>query len=93
MNILFIGMYPNEYNKYRNVFFQNVVFAMADAGGNSTVISPLSVTKYRRTINMVSKERMDTTIRGEKYESFIRDLVPCQVKNPQLVASEEYKPE
>lgn len=66
MNILFVGMYPDEYNKYRNVFFQNLIFAMADAGVNCTVISPVPVTKYRRAISMVSKERIDTTPRGGK---------------------------
>ena len=66
MNILFVGMYPDEYNKYRNVFFQNLIFAMADAGVNCTVISPVPVTKYRRAISVVSKERIDTTPRGGK---------------------------
>ena len=59
-------MYPDEYNKYRNVFFQNLIFAMADAGVNCTVISPVPVTKYRRAISVVSKERIDTTPRGGK---------------------------
>lgn len=66
MNILFVGMYPDEYNKYRNVFFQNLIFAMADAGVNCTVISPVPVTKYRRAISKVSRERIDTTPRGGK---------------------------
>jgi len=66
LNILFVGMYPDEYNKYRNVFFQNLIFAMADAGVNCTVISPVPVTKYRRAISVVSKERIDTTPRGGK---------------------------
>lgn len=66
MNILFVGMYPDEYNKYRNVFFQNLIFAMADAGVKCTVISPVPVTKYRRAIATVSKERIDVTPKGSK---------------------------
>lgn len=66
MNILFVGMYPDEYNKYRNVFFQNLIFAMADAGVKCTVISPVPVTKYWRAITTVSKERIDITPKGSK---------------------------
>lgn len=66
MNILFVGMYPDEFHKYRNVFFQNLIFAMADAGVNCTVISPVSVTKYRKATLQVSKERIDTTAKGNK---------------------------
>lgn len=66
MNILFVGMYPDEHNKYRNVFFQNLIFAMADAGVKCTVISPVPVTKYRRAIATVSKERIDVTSKGSK---------------------------
>ena len=32
MKILFVGMYPDEYSPYRNVFFQNLIYAMSDAG-------------------------------------------------------------
>ena len=66
MNILFVGMYPDEYNKYRNVFFQNLIFAMADAGVQCTVISPVPITKYRKAIAKVSKERIDVTPKGSK---------------------------
>lgn len=66
MNILFVGMYPDEYSKYRNVFFQNLIFAMADAGMNCTVISPVPVTRYRKAVMLVSKERIDITPKGNK---------------------------
>ena len=59
-------MYPDEFNKYRNVFFQNLIFAMADAGVNCTVISPVPLTKYRKYISKVSKERIDITSKGNK---------------------------
>ena len=65
-NILFVGMYPDEYNKYRNVFFRNLIFAMADAGLNCTVISPVPANKYGKGIDLVSRERIDTTLRGNR---------------------------
>ncbi len=64
MKILFVGMYPNEYNKYRNVFFRNLIFAMADAGVSCTVVSPVSVTKYRGAIGRIARERTDYTPMG-----------------------------
>ena len=66
MNILFVGMYPDEVNKYRNVFFQNLIYSMADAGVNCTVISPVPITKYRSNIFKVSKERYDVSSNGNK---------------------------
>lgn len=62
--ILFVGMYPDEYNPYRNVFFQNLIFAMADRGIECTVISPVPVTRYRRHLKEVSKRRTDKTSAG-----------------------------
>lgn len=61
MRILFVGMYPDEYSIYRNVFFQNLIFAMADAGNECTVISPVPVTRYRRHLKIVSHKRIDKT--------------------------------
>lgn len=66
MKILFVGMYPDEYSKYRNVFFQNMIYAMADTGIECTVISPVPVTRYRRHLAQVSKERYDITAKGNK---------------------------
>lgn len=66
MNILFVGMYPDEYMPYRNVFFQNLIFAMADAGVECTVISPVPVTRYRKNLKKVSTHRVDKTPKGSK---------------------------
>ena len=62
--ILFVGMYPDEYSPYRNVFFQNLIFAMADKGIECTVISPVPVTRYRKHLREVSKKRIDKTPNG-----------------------------
>ncbi|MBO5371021.1 MAG: hypothetical protein J6B23_10155 [Clostridia bacterium] len=44
LNALFVGMYPDNVNTYRNVFFQNLIFALADLGVDCTVISPVPIT-------------------------------------------------
>lgn len=44
--ILFIGWYPNPIDKYKNVFFQNLIYEMARQGVDCTVISPVSIMKY-----------------------------------------------
>jgi len=63
-NILFIGMYPNNVNKYCNVFFQNLIFAIADSGVNCTVISPVPVTRYRGRTRLIPKETYHYTPKG-----------------------------
>lgn len=61
---LFVGMYPNEVNKYRNVFFQNLIFAIADKGIKCTVISPVPVTKYRGKIKEIPEKTVHKTLNG-----------------------------
>lgn len=61
---LFVGMYPNEVNKYRNVFFQNLIFAIADKGIECTVISPVPVTKYRRRLKEIPQKTIHKTLNG-----------------------------
>ncbi|MCQ4672648.1 glycosyltransferase family 4 protein [Lactonifactor longoviformis] len=61
---LFVGMYPNEVNKYRNVFFQNLIFAIADKGVKCTVISPVPVTKYRRKVKEIPQKTIHKTSKG-----------------------------
>lgn len=52
-HVLFIGWYPNPVDKYKNVFFQNLIFEMARQGVDCTVISPVSVMKYREKIGEI----------------------------------------
>ena len=63
---LFVGMYPNEVNKYRNVFFQNLIFAIADKGVKCTVISPVPVTKYRRRVKEIPQKTIHKTLKGNE---------------------------
>lgn len=58
---LFVGWYPNNVDKYRNVFFQNLIFALADAGNDCTVISPVSVMKYKAKIRLIPKKTVNYT--------------------------------
>lgn len=64
--LLFIGSYPNKVNVYLNVFFQNLIFALADMGAECYVVSPVSITKYRKNIFKIPKETIHTTPKGNK---------------------------
>ena len=48
MRALFIGSYPNSLDPHRSVFFRELIYQFARLGLECTVISPLSVTKYRK---------------------------------------------
>lgn len=61
---LFVGHYPNDVDKYRNVFFQNLIFAIADTGIKCTVISPVSVTKQKSNISKIKKHTVHRTPKG-----------------------------
>ena len=63
-NILFVGNYPNKIDKYRNVFFRNLIYSIADRGYKCTVIMPLSITHYRKKAFSVPFEVDDITPNG-----------------------------
>lgn len=62
--ILFVGLYPNAIEKYQNVFFQNLIYAIRDMGYECTVISPVSMTRYKDRIKEIPKETVDYTANG-----------------------------
>lgn len=62
--ILFIGNYPNSIDKYRNVFFRNLIYSIADRGCQCTVIMPLSITHYKKKAFHVPYEVDDITPNG-----------------------------
>ena len=64
-SILFIGMYPDNVNQYRNVFFRNLIYAIADSGVKCTVISPVPVTKYRYKTKEIPIETIDYSTNGK----------------------------
>lgn len=71
-NILFVGNYPNMIDKYRNVFFRNLIYSIADRGYKCTVIMPLSITHYRKKAFSVPYEVDDITPNG----NHVRVLYP-----------------
>lgn len=62
--ILFVGLYPNAIEKYQNVFFKNLIFAVRDLGYECTVISPVSVTRYKEKVKDIPKKSVDYTQSG-----------------------------
>ncbi len=66
MKILFIGMYPDEVYPYRNVFFQNLIYAIADNGHNCTVISPIPITRYKNRVKQIPYCKDDYTNKKNK---------------------------
>lgn len=63
--ILFIGSYPNPIDKYLYVFFKNLIHAMADSGVECHIISPVSVTKYRKKIKDIPFYKKEKTENGK----------------------------
>lgn len=64
MKILFIGSYPNPVNPYMSVFFRGLIYKIADLGVECHVLSPVSITKYRKNIYKIPEHRIDYTERG-----------------------------
>lgn len=77
---LFVGMYPNNVNNYRNVFFQNLIFAISDLGVECTVISPVPITKYRGRINEIPKFEIHETSKGNKVSVFYPRYISASSK-------------
>lgn len=63
-SILFFGHYPNPADKNLNIFYQNLIYQLADMGVNCTVVSPVSITKYRRDIAIIPKIAIERTSQG-----------------------------
>ena len=71
-SILFVGNYPNRIDKYRNVFFRNLIYSIADRGCKCTVVMPLSITHYKGKAFSVPYEVDDITPNG----NHVRVLFP-----------------
>ncbi len=78
--ILFIGWYPNNVEKYRNVFFRNLIYAIADKGIDCTVISPVSYVRYRRKIAFIPKEEYQLTPNGNKVRVYYPRVLSASSK-------------
>lgn len=64
--LLFVGWYPNSALISHNVFFRNLIYAMADEGMDCTVIAPVKITKGFSEAIKVPKEEIETTPGGNK---------------------------
>ena len=69
-SILFIGNYPNPVDKYRNVFFQNLIFELADQGIDCTVIAPISYTHYKSKAFRIPYRENNITKKGSVIKIF-----------------------
>lgn len=78
--MLFIGWYPNTVEKYMNVFFRNLIYAIADQGVECTVISPVSVVRYRTKIGLIPKHYYETTSNGNKVEVYYPRVLSASSK-------------
>ena len=78
--ILFVGMYPNAEDKYKNVFFRNLIFAMADMGVECTIISPVSYMHYGKRIKNIPKFVDETTPSGNVVHTYYPRIMSASSK-------------
>ena len=78
--LLFIGWYPNNVEKYRNVFFRNLIFAIADIKVDCTVISPVSYMRYRNKIFSIPKEEYQKTPNGNRVKVYYPRIMSASSK-------------
>lgn len=64
--IVFISAYPNAVDVYQYIFFRNLIFALADMGVECHVVSPVSITKYKKRVNEIPRHSVDITPNGNK---------------------------
>ena len=62
--ILFFGNYPNPIDKNHTVFFKNLIYQIADLGISCTVITPVSIMKYRNKVREIPYDRIEYTEAG-----------------------------
>ena len=60
MRALFVGSYPNPVEPHRSVFFRELIYQFARMGVECTVISPVSITKYREKIRNIPTEHTES---------------------------------
>lgn len=80
MKALFIGSYPNEVDPHRSVFFRELIYQMANQDVDCTVISPLSVTKYRRRALSIPACCTETLPSGKTVRVFRPRMVSFSAK-------------
>lgn len=74
-SILFIGSFPNPVDKYKGVFFQNIVFSIADRGIKCTVIDPTSITHYRKNTKKIPDQMVYKTPNNNEVQVYYPKFV------------------
>ena len=80
MRALFVGSYPNPVEPYRSVFFRELICQFARMGVDCTVISPVSVTKYRLGIRRIPARAVEQLPGGGKIEVYYPRYVSYSAK-------------
>ena len=70
MGALFIGSYPNPVEPHRSVFFRELIYQMAKQGMDCTVITPVSVSKYRSRVKDIPIRTFEEVCTGVCVEVF-----------------------
>lgn len=70
MRALFIGSYPNQLEPHRSVFFRELICQMARQGVDCTVITPVSVTKYKKSVFRIPEHDIEELPGGAVVEVF-----------------------
>lgn len=79
--ILFVGNYPNATNENLYIFFKNLIYAVADTGVECHVISPVSLTKYRKSISQIPKKKVEKTKKGNDVHVYYPRFISASSKN------------
>lgn len=70
MRALFIGSYPNPVEPHRSVFFRELIYQMAKQGVECTVVTPVSVSKYRTSVKNIPLHSFEEICEGVYVEVF-----------------------
>lgn len=79
--VVFFGSYPNSIQPNRNIFYQNLIYAMADSGVECHVISPVSITKYRKKVRGIPLESKEITPKGSAVHVYRPRNISVSAKN------------
>ena len=79
--VLFTGAYPNPVSENLNVFFRNIIYAIADKGIECYVIAPVSVTGYGSNIKKIPEYITETTPNGNIVKVYHPRTISVSAKN------------
>lgn len=80
MRALFIGSYPNPVEPHRSVFFRELIYQMAKQGVECTVVTPVSVSKYRSSVKDIPRHSFEKICEGVHVEVFRPRMISFSAK-------------